>query len=309
MKQKKYSVTLIGLGNIGFLYDLDQYRKGFIKTHSKAIKKHPNFKLLCGIEINRKKANKFKEVYKLPVFSTFTRSLLNYLPDIVVIAVPSKQHKSIVQEVVENHKPKYILIEKPMGSSLNEAEYIYRLCNKERVKLAVNYPRVCDKDFMKIKKLIQKTKKYVTGEVFYTKGLLHNGSHFLNLMENYFGKVKQLKVIGRQSLNQKLKKQIKIRFNFANASIMFTPLNNSSKKANTIELLVDDKKIFFNKDSNIYINYLKSKDDIVITKTTQNKYQYLVYQELLNVIENRKSLICDDKKALDTFKNFKGLRI
>ena len=64
MKQKKYSVTLIGLGNIGFLYDLDQYRKGFIKTHSKAINKHPNFKLLCGIEINRKKANKFKEVYQ-----------------------------------------------------------------------------------------------------------------------------------------------------------------------------------------------------------------------------------------------------
>tara|TARA_B110000483_G_scaffold243576_1_gene334273 strand:- start:1193 stop:2113 length:921 start_codon:yes stop_codon:yes gene_type:complete len=305
--KKQYSVTVIGLGNIGFLYDIKKNKKNLIKTHSKAINKHPNFKLLCGIDINKNRANKFQQKYNVPVFSNFSESIINCFPDIVVVAVPTNLHKLTVIEIIKYHKPKYILIEKPMGGTLKEATYINKICKNNNVGLVVNYPRVCDKDFMNIKKFIKKTNKSIVGNAFYTKGLIHNGSHFVNLLENYFGKVKKIKVIEKLKKIEKIEKQLKVKFDFQNASILFTPLSSVNRMANILELFIDDKKINFSNDGNIVVNYLRFKNKISKIKTEQYKYQYLVYNELLKKIKNKKSLICDGNKALETFKNFKGI--
>ena len=46
------TTTVIGLGNIGLLY---KYNSNEIQTHIKAIAENKNFKILAGIDIDKKK--------------------------------------------------------------------------------------------------------------------------------------------------------------------------------------------------------------------------------------------------------------
>jgi hypothetical protein len=67
---KKISVILVGLGNIGLMYDY--FNKKNTLTHFNAIKKNKNFDLVAGIDNNLKKKKIFKKVTSIPFFSSFS---------------------------------------------------------------------------------------------------------------------------------------------------------------------------------------------------------------------------------------------
>jgi len=49
-----FYALLIGLGNIGMIYDKSQDKDGTIQSHAKAINLHPKFNLVGGIDIKEK---------------------------------------------------------------------------------------------------------------------------------------------------------------------------------------------------------------------------------------------------------------
>ena len=53
-KIKLYKVVVIGLGNIGLLYDLNSKNTSFFASHCKTFNSHPNFKVIAGVDINKK---------------------------------------------------------------------------------------------------------------------------------------------------------------------------------------------------------------------------------------------------------------
>ena len=57
----KLNTLLIGLGNIGMIYDKSQDNNDFIQTHAKAINLHPNFNLIGGIDISDKNRRIFEK--------------------------------------------------------------------------------------------------------------------------------------------------------------------------------------------------------------------------------------------------------
>ena len=54
----KYKVIIIGLGKIGFKYDLNS-PNDFVQSHAKTFLKNPNFDLIAGIDISEKNCNIF----------------------------------------------------------------------------------------------------------------------------------------------------------------------------------------------------------------------------------------------------------
>ncbi len=308
MRKKIYSVTLIGLGNIGFKYDIRYKSKKTSMSHASSINQHPNYNLLCGIDLKRKNRKEFENYYGLPTFRKFSDSILEHKPDIVIVSVNTESHKKIIKEIVSKYKPIYILIEKPMGSNLNDAKIIHNLCKKNKIKLSVNYPRVCDVKLRTIKeKYITKNKLITTGSVFYSKGILHNGSHFINLLEFYFGKVLKIKAFDKIRSLLKQDSNPFLQISFKNAEIVFIPVSGKETNFYSIELINKNNRIRFDHVGKAYVSQINNLNKKIKIETNQFNYQLEVYKEMYKDLTNKKSFICKAEDALRIHKHLNQL--
>ena len=82
-------IALIGLGNIGLMYDLER-SNSYILTYAKAIHKLKNIKFVGAVDIDKKKRSLFEKKYKITAFKSLSELFLNSLPDILIISTPTK---------------------------------------------------------------------------------------------------------------------------------------------------------------------------------------------------------------------------
>jgi predicted dehydrogenase len=175
MKLKKLNTIIIGLGKIGYEYDLNKNIKKSIKTHGRAISLHSKFELKAGIDTSLKQRDQFTNIYNVPCFKNF--SLASELESInfVIIATPTKKHLSSIKEVVTFSKPLAILLEKPISDNILDAKKIIQICKENSITLYINYIRKSDPGIIKIKKIVEGEVnnkkilgKYLIFERFYT---------------------------------------------------------------------------------------------------------------------------------------------
>ena len=112
----KYKVAVIGLGNVGQLYDYKNSSKNIILTHCKAISLHPSFELVAGVDIDENNCKNFREKFAKPVFQSINELCIKHKPDVFVIASPTKTHNEIFHEII-NYSPDCIILEKPIATN------------------------------------------------------------------------------------------------------------------------------------------------------------------------------------------------
>jgi len=181
---RKFKTAIIGLGNIGFQFNLDSLRKG-VWSHAAAYDICRQTKLCAAVEIDRKKVAQFNAYYKgrIPVFLTIKELMQNTRPDIVSICTPAKTHYAILKELAQ-YPLKAIFCEKPIALSLKEAKEMVALCRKKRILLAVNHSRRWENGYLSAKKIISDGK---IGEVKMVNGLypaqvFNIGTHLLDII-------------------------------------------------------------------------------------------------------------------------------
>lgn len=201
MVTNKINTLLIGLGNIGCKYDFPiKYKddkpasSAKIITHARAISCHPDYKFIAGIDFNSDACKKFNIIYKNPTYSCIDLFLREERVniDFVIIAVNPHYQPKLIEEVIEKLNPKVLLIEKPIAISMEETFRIQTICKKKpNLIVYVNYGRRYLPVVNKFSKLIKSGNvgKFLYGSVIYGKGLLTNGSHFLNLAQSWIGKL------------------------------------------------------------------------------------------------------------------------
>ena len=177
----KNTVLIVGLGQIGLQYDLNLNQDEYTLTHAHAFSLHNSFNLLGAVDIDKEQRNIFSNKYGLPTYSNLNEALKAHNPDIIVISSNTSKHANILNEILQSLSPKIILCEKPLSYSLGDAQKMIDLCEKSGISLFVNYIRRSDPGVIEIKKLIEssKFKKNYKGVCWYSKGFIHNGSHFL----------------------------------------------------------------------------------------------------------------------------------
>ena len=172
------NTLLVGLGNIGLNYD---YSNKNITTHAKALSLSKNIRFLFAIDKNYKQRKKFEKKYQINTYSKLpSLEKLNEI-NFVIISVNTENHLNVVKEIIKLKNLKIILIEKPCGKNLKEYLQIKNLCKKNNIRLLINYHRIFDKNFLKIKKIFQKLKNF-KGIANYSRGLSNNASHILSLL-------------------------------------------------------------------------------------------------------------------------------
>jgi predicted dehydrogenase len=192
----KYSVLLIGLGRMGMGYDLEK-RSNACLTHANAFSKNAGFELVGAVDLDPKLREIFINTYGGFCSQSLSEAVAALKPDVVVIASTTQTHAATLFDLLKLHSPKLILCEKPLSYHLSDAKKMVDLCAQKEVKLFVNYPRRVDNAVREIgvRLGLGEIEPPYRGVVWYSKGLLHNGSHFLDLMNFWFGEPDSFSII------------------------------------------------------------------------------------------------------------------
>ena len=303
---KKKNCIIVGLGRIGLLYDSGKLSKKIL-THAKAVDNSKKFNLLAGVDNNPKSLKIFKKRFnKSLIFNNVNK--LNFKQkfkiDLVIIATPAHTHYTLCKKIIAKIKPKVILCEKPLERNYIKGKKLIELAKKNNVKLKVNFIRRCDPSANKILKIIKKETKYKTifhGTVRYSKGLLENGSHFIDLIVFWFGKVKKIQIFSKT-------KHFDYDFvlHFDNAKITFLSCSIKKFENFSIELFLANLRLRYDMSGEeIYIqNIVKDKNvgtrDLLLShKKTFIKSNFDIYQK--NVLTEVEKVFNNyDSKILST---------
>ena len=318
---KKIKCIIVGLGRIGMLYDNNNFPKQ-IWTHTKSISKDSKFHLFAGIDKNLKNLNVFKKRYKNALaFKTIEDIPKHISTDICIVSTPGDNHFHTIRKIINKFNPKLIFCEKPIDYSVKNATKIINICKRRNIKLRVNYIRRCDPSAKKIKKLVDHNKKinsnfFVHGTVRYSKGLLENGSHFIDLITYWFGNLVKIEKF-------KKNKNFDYDFNlyFRNAKITFLSCNIKNFQNFSIELFFEKYRLRYDHSGeDIYLNkIIKHKNKVTRNLVLSQKKilirsQFLLYQknvikELFKVYRNIESkTLCDGIEALKVLKIVKRIQ-
>lgn len=309
------SCVVVGLGQIGMNYDYDHIDRSSVFTHVNAIDKHPKFRLVGAVDLSCKQRNRFEKRYNLPTFDDPEFAVRELQPDVVVIATPTEFHKSTLIKVIKASRPKIILCEKPLAYELDVAKSMVEMCKKAGIELFVNYMRRVDDGVLEIKKRIDngEIKTPIKANVWYSKGIFNNGSHFLNLLDLWLGNIKSTSIInqGRLLNNFDPEPDFKVEFNYGTA--IFCAAWEESFSHYSIELLSRSGRLLYDEGGN-YIQWQATSDDPnfsgykildknkEIINNSMDIYQWQVYDHIHKYLTDKKTTLCTGLQALKTLK-------
>lgn len=185
---KKLRVAIIGAGRIGAFFDKPGNRN--ILTHAHAYCSNPKTELAGFFDADYKKARKAAKIWSSQAFGSVGDLFESVRPDIVSICVPDEYHFSMLDEVAKYH-PRLVICEKPATSNIRDTEAAVKLYQQKNIPVLVNYSRRFDSTVRCIKLEMDKNKygKVICASAIYNKGILHNGSHSIDLARYFFGNV------------------------------------------------------------------------------------------------------------------------
>jgi len=207
----KFTVGIIGLGNIGMLYDYDREDNVNFLSHAKSFFYHPNFDLRYLIDKDTNKLGLAKKRYGNHVRLLSSIDGIKLFPDIIVLAASPDVNLKIFEKIKDKEEIKLFLIEKPFWDKRMKYDIYAKYSNK----CVINYFRKYIPFFVDLK---DKIKNNIFGKalgvhVLYSKGLRNNGSHMIDFINYFFGPryiVNTIKVIN--SINDYTNEDLSISF-------------------------------------------------------------------------------------------------
>ena len=192
----KYTAAIIVLGQVGQGYDYSSSNYDLVLRHATALQLHNDFEVIAGVDTSQKQQSKFRDKFSISAFGSLQDLYLECNPDIVVIAVPTDCHVDVFLEVIK-HAPKAIVLEKPVADDYVNAKKLLKIATEKKCPVSVNYLRRFNPALKSLKDIIVRKElgNVYKGTAWYTKGVINNGSHFLDLFIWLLGEVTSIEVI------------------------------------------------------------------------------------------------------------------
>jgi len=217
-----WSAMIIGLGAIGMKYDYDTSCHDLVLTHSKALHLSSDFDVVAVVDPVDCNRVLYDKRYEGATYKTLSSALSDFSPDVVFISSPTQSHAKVIKTLIKAYSPKIILCEKPMAYEAKEIEGVVKLCEQNGVPLFVNYYRQADPSIQRLIKMIGDgdISEPFKGVVWYSKGLIHNGLHFISLLTSMFGAIEEVEVLGKPKSFGSHDLEVDLRISFANSEFV-----------------------------------------------------------------------------------------
>lgn len=200
----KYKVSIIGCGDIGFNFDYKKKTDGAL-THFKAFGDDKRFEIISAAELNKFVRNKIYNEYKVETYEDYKTMLCKNPADVIVVATNDESHFEILEKIIE-YKPKLVFCEKPVALNYDDVKEIVSLYKRNNILLQVNYTRRFLDEFYEIGNIIKNKKlgELESATFYYSRGLIHNASHYLDLINWYIGETEKnlVKVSVKEGINR-----------------------------------------------------------------------------------------------------------
>ena len=306
-------VLIVGLGRIGMEYDLDLDPVQYVYSHARAFSQHADFHLAAAVDPDLQKRQTFVQSYHCPAYADIETALDRHQPGLVVIATPTPRHKETLEKVLNKSRPKVVLCEKPLSYDLEDGRFMVKACAEKGISLYVNYIRRSAPGAIEVKRLLDSgtIKVPVKGVAWYSKGFLHNGSHFFNLMEYWLGPMQGATMINRGRLWGEADSEPDVHVKFENGEVMFLAAWEEAFSHYTVELLSCSGRLRCEQGGEV-IQWQPTMPDAVLNdyralsaqlqtiESGMSRYQWHVVDQLGRSINDERSELCSGSNALVT---------
>lgn len=185
-----YSVLIIGCGAIAGGYDAERSPEDWPLSHAGAIARDDRFELVACVDPDDAARETFAARWNVPIAAPSLDALHAEEGDfdLIVIASPTPVHAEHLERA-QRIWPKAVFCEKPVAKDAETASCLHQSFDKARIPLVVNYTRRWQPG---LQPLIDDIDNGDWGELIsavgtYAKGIMHNGSHMLDLLRMFVG--------------------------------------------------------------------------------------------------------------------------
>ena len=190
--------AVIGCGWIGAGEAVNREVVG-VQSHAEAYATHPRTSLSAVVDANLENAQKAATRWGAQhSFDNIAEMLRTVQPEIVSVCTPDALHAAGLMEVLDScTSVRAILAEKPLALTVEEARAISAAAKARGVVLAVNYSRRYCPAYAQLRYDVASGALGDIQQVhgFYGKGLIHNGTHWIDLLRFLCGEVAELRAL------------------------------------------------------------------------------------------------------------------
>jgi len=188
-----FKTVIIGCGNIAGGYDANAASGGWPLTHASAYSAHSGFGIIACCDPDLEKRKAFQEKWNIPLGVSHPEELgdIGLKADVVSICSPTALHAQHLKTVLDWH-PKLLFCEKPIAPDAREAGQWVKRYDEAGIPFVVNHNRRWAPDICSLKDDLTQRKwgqiHSVSGT--YSKGILNNGGHMVDLLHYLLGPMK-----------------------------------------------------------------------------------------------------------------------
>ena len=195
----QYSAGIIGLGQIGLMYDFDPKREK-PSSHTLAYELNYRVNLVVAADIQAEQREKLAQIAPNAEFYQDMNEMFRECPvDIISICTPAIQHLSDIRSVLQIMRPKVIFCEKPLVSDLRQALLLKEMLTQYQCLVMPNLSRRWNLGMRHIREQIlcglygnlQKI------HIRYTRGILNTGSHLFDLLYWWVGSIEYVQTMNK----------------------------------------------------------------------------------------------------------------
>jgi scyllo-inositol 2-dehydrogenase (NADP+) len=158
-KNKPIGVGIIGLGRAGR------------EMHVMELKENPRFRIAAGCDAIEERPRKLAAEFGATPYTDHRKMLLDPSVELVVVATRQDTHADIAVEALRAGK--HVIVEKPIGTSLGEADRIFAVAKEMERLVFPRHNRRWDPDFQHVCEVV---KSGILGRLFYARLCRHSYS-------------------------------------------------------------------------------------------------------------------------------------
>lgn len=188
-----FKTIIIGCGNIAGGYDANKASDDWPLTHAGAYSAHNGFEIIACCDPDSGKRKAFQEKWNIPLGVPHPEELadIGLKADVVSICSPSALHAQHLKTVLD-WQPKLLFCEKPIAPDAQEVKRWVQRYDEAGILFVVNHNRRWAPDICLLKEDFsqQKWGKIHSVSGTYSKGILNNGGHMVDLIHYLLGPTK-----------------------------------------------------------------------------------------------------------------------
>jgi predicted dehydrogenase len=122
------------------------------ESYAQILKAMPGVEFIGIADDNLERGRYFAEMFDVQPYDSY-QELLQEQPDGVIVCSENARHRLLVEMAAKAHT--HILCEKPLATTLADAQTIVNICNQNRVTLMTAFPMRFSAPILEIKKLVE----------------------------------------------------------------------------------------------------------------------------------------------------------